>query len=321
MPNDGSTTPVVTLALNEDEITQLKAAISDYAKGAPPKKKDGWDKAAILSQFLSGFVIAVVGIIVAVYTHISDDRHKETELLLADKQHAADLDLANRKGYLDYLVKLADEERPERQAQLLDLMEAELTPQEAVRTALNYLHPVGSLQDKAIVDNQNLVRDRAFSVVVHLKGSALDDIREVSESDRMPDREIAKGLLGMPTKVLVRVSGVDDFADLILNDSKVIFRGLAFGQDTGWHDITPYLRKSDVPGDHNVLKFTVTNGQAGGYGGRLQISAGVSQYDTGPYAVNSCPCNKPAFEDDISVKANSKNEIEVLGHSFKTFPM
>jgi hypothetical protein len=112
----------------------------------------------------------------------------------------------------------------------------------------------------------------------------------------MPDREIAKALLGEPIHVMARVSQIDDRGSLEVGVTGSGVAGqrvtwIEFGKDTGWLDIGTYLKAHTM----NDVVLRVDNGEYGGFSGRLEISAGTEQYDSGVFARAGCPCDAPAF--------------------------
>ena len=47
---------------HDDDIQQLKDEFQSLRNRLDEKKKDGWDKAAIIGQIISGSIIAIVGV-------------------------------------------------------------------------------------------------------------------------------------------------------------------------------------------------------------------------------------------------------------------
>lgn len=338
----------------EDRISQTAQSSGDSQKTAPTQTKDRWDKAGVVAQFLSGVVIAGIGFSFTYYAHKADLKEKDTELQinvdnnvaqrklldqqtlaqmnLSEKQHRdqielesahnqAELDLENRKNIADYSGKLDGAVNSERRIELLGHMVSALQPDESIRLAMDYAHPPPAMYDwdeknlvaKDKYDGNKLVFDTAMQVLNRLKKDGADELRRMSKTEIMPDREIARVLLGGPTRVWVRVSGIDDWGDLNLNGKRVLPR-LAFQGDSGWIDITRNLEVGD-----NFIDFVVSNGDFGGFGGRLQISAGLQQYDTGLYLKRMCPCKKPAFELSAHVKLHPDSYPQLLDMNFTQF--
>jgi hypothetical protein len=175
------------------------------------------------------------------------------------------------------------------------------------------------LGDPAVLKDDQKVFSRAILLAEHLKSSASSQLVQLRDSQIMPDKEVARGILGGPVRVFVRASSIDDFADMKLN-GEPIGRRLTFLEDSGWIDITGRLRVGNAQASVNELTFVIINGPAGGYGGRFQISAGVQQYDTGPYSVNACPCNKEAFRVVAHLRLLPDHTAQLLDAVFTQGP-
>ena len=245
-------------APNELEIEKLKYAVAKLQADASCKKKDSWDKAGILSQFLSGFVIAALGIAVTILVHREDSKQKATEIELNHRQYLnqqsllsqenaagfnlskqesdaqislstahdkAEFDLENRKNYFDYLGRISDATDPQKRALLLSQMEGTLTPDEAAQTAITYLHPPFALGDRATYEYNKVVYESALQVATEFKRYDLGQLEHITQSHSIPDSEIARAILGQRTEVLVRVSEIDDFGDITLNGKPLAARG------------------------------------------------------------------------------------------------
>ena len=349
-PSDPKTT-----SCSEDRISQATQSSAYSQQTTRTKVKDGWDKAGVVAQFLSGVVIAGIGFSFTYFAHKADLKEKDTELQintdnnvaqrklleqqtlaqmkLSEKQHRdqielesahnqAELDLENRKNISDYAGKLDGAVNSERRVELLGHMVSALQPDESIRLAMDYAHPPSAMYDwdekdlaaKDKYDGKKLEFDTALQVLNRLKKDGVDELRRMSKTDIMPDKEIARALLGQPTRVWVKASGIDDWGDLNLNGKQIVPR-LAFQQDSGWIDITKNLEAGD-----NFIEFIVSNGDFGGFGGRLQISAGLQQYDTGLYLKRTCPCKKPAFGVSAHIKLRPNGYPQLLDMDFTQFP-
>jgi len=171
-----------------------------------------------------------------------------------------------------------------------------------------------NLAAKDKYDSDAMVFDKAIQVLNRLKRDGVNKLKQMSRAEVMPEKQIARALLGEPTRVWVRISGIDDWGDLSLNGKHVVPR-LAFQQDSGWIDITKNLKAGD-----NFIEFIVSNGDSGGFGGRLQISAGLQQYDSGLYLKRTCPCSKPAFKIYAHIKLHPDKYPQLLDMNFTQFP-
>jgi hypothetical protein len=266
-------------------VVELRAAISkDQGKEseAKPRKKDAWDKSGIVAQFLSGVLIGTLGVIVTLTVNRAQQGISHSQLEIQNRQESS--------GYLKDLVVQTD---PQKRAELVAALDTALQPQDAVPIAMHYAQPI---------QNQAVARE-AIAVLRRLAKQDLgkQKIRSIASGAVLPDSDIAKAILGDDIRIRARASQIDDFGDLILNvihsaqysaHSERIVPQLTLGQDSGWIDFTDKLQ----PRAENVLEFLVTNGKYGGFNGRLQISMGTQQYDSGIVGhPEGPPYSGPAF--------------------------
>lgn len=252
-------------------------------------------------------------------------QESRSQLRLEAARDSAEFDLENRKNVSGYLAMLAVDSRPERRVELLEHMEGALRPEEVVAIAVDYAHPPfdmlewGASADgsKEKYKEAKSVSDTAVSVLDHVAkvGGGAKALRAISMSNTMPDREIARGVLGGPTRVWVRASQIDDFGYPIIvftkNDWRQVsvqYRApvLTFQQDSGWFEITRYL----IAGDEG-LEFVVKNGR-GGCGARLEVSAGAQQYDSGPYYRDNCPLSDFGVSIHVHLKVIPNGPVQIL---------
>jgi hypothetical protein len=305
---------------SDNDLAQIEADIK-VIKNILAKGKDGWDKAGIVSQFLSGFLIAGLGVAVTIMMHNQDDEQHALQLklnkdqfnsqqtlqeqqILAQQTHdKSEVDLESKRDYFTFLEILSKAATPAERSLLLNQLEDTLTPVEAAHTAVNYLRPAFALSQNATdAANDQISYESAVRVSEEFIAFDKDELQHIAKNHPKPESEIAAAILGRPTQMWVRASSIDDFADLELDGHSLIPR-MVFGQDSGWLSLTDsQIHKWAGEKTEYLLTFLVTNGAAGGFGGRLQISNGLQQYDTGPYAVNACPCNGPAFKVTIHLK-------------------
>jgi hypothetical protein len=329
------------------EIKRLEADLADLRTKVESKKKDGWDKAGTIAQIASGTIFAALTVTVAWYASSKDIGEKNSELELTkseyvhaaahddaelklstkhdedqyqlEKEHEqAAVDLENRKIFMDFQDRLSRSETQE-QNDLLDEMEMILSPAQVIRFTLKKLRIPYALEDyppyevdSAQQKRDNLRFSQTILMATHLKGTAAGSLKEMIQTDDFQKNEVIKGILGERTEVYIRASGIDDFGDLTLN-GQPLFPELKFGEDSGWVLITHKLKSN------NDLVFLVANGPYGGFGGRLQISAGLQQYDTGPYANPNCPCNKKAFTIEAHLKVNADRSVQLESPVFSKF--
>ncbi len=274
-PEQPSTvTPTSQLDQIANDVKDLKA------RAAEAKLKDKWDKAGVVAQFISGGLIAALGITVT--------------LLVGRGQEAASerLQVSN---YLKELVSRSTD--PLATANLLSVLDISVSAQDSVPIAMHYAGPGQDSQ----------VRQAAISVLRRVKKPGVKRLQLVKAEGSIPESDIASGLLGDDVKVRVRVSDIDDEATLVLNGD--VLKSLTFAQDSDWMEIGSKMK----PGKNNLI-LCVKNGPYGGFGGRLRISAGSQQYDAAIAKINECPCNAPAFDIKAHFLVNGAvtNESTVL---------
>jgi hypothetical protein len=302
------------IAESTDLPAKLETILAKLQDPTSNKKKDGWDKATTIAQIFSGTIIAVLTVVVAWYAHAKDISEKTAELAITTAHADAESDLEEKKYFMEFLDQL-DKGEPRAQDRLLDQMEYLLPPEQAVRVAMGDLHPPFAMENKDQYAMDSLRFNHLTLYAKHIAQNkpVADFLREVSQSDVIPDREIARALLGEKTNVYFRASEIDDFGDVTLNGVPLIDQ-LTFGGDSGWIRISDKLLKvggGNSPTESNKLVFLITNGPAGGFGGRFQVSAGLQQYDTGPYTNPGCPCNKPALKFTIDLRLHPNREVEL----------
>jgi len=237
-----------------------------------PHRKDGWDKAGVVAQFLSGTVIALLGFVIS----ITVDR----------AQHAA----SERQQFTEYLKAIGGASEAAARATLIGNLDLAI-PKEAVRVATQY----------ASDDPSVTVRDQAMQVLTRFPTEGRPVLERIAQSSDAIDAESAQFYLGQQVKSLfVRLSDIDDDGHLKVNGKEILMVGLSpnIGNDTGWRNIASSLK----PGT-NILEFLLHNGQYGGWSGRLRISAGPNhRYDSGKLASLYCPCNANAFLLTVNVE-------------------
>jgi hypothetical protein len=238
-----------------------------------PKKKDEWDKASVVAQFISGVLIGAMTIVVSLVGHVISKAVSE-----------AQLESAERKQTGDYVMEIAKADR-HRRGELLGALDLSVRSADAIPIALHYAVSART----GAPSTERSIYDRSIEVLERLSLSAdnrptLERVKRISPE---PDADITAGVLGDELHVRVRGSQIDDTATLTINGQPRL--NLSFGQDSGWVDITPYLRDGD-----NHFVFKVFN-DGGGAGGRLEISAGTQQYDTSDVGCYPSIEHSPAF--------------------------
>jgi pimeloyl-ACP methyl ester carboxylesterase len=202
-----------------------------------------------------------------------------------------------------YIASISRESDPEARAALVEGLDIAVPPSMAVTTAMHY----AAAKDWSVSPQEKAVFDAAIRVLKRLKVPGHQALLDIQHGNSMPDADIAAAILGAKAKVNVRVSSIDDFGDLTINGILTVKR-FGFQQDSGWLDVTSKLALDQV----NDLKLMITNGPAGGFGGRLQISAGTEQYDSGIIAQNRCPCDAPAFDIDSKINPSASGAVRIF---------
>lgn len=263
------------------DIRQTIAKLSEQRRGG----KDRWDKASVVAQFLSGAVIAIIGLIISYYV-----------------SHAQQ-DITKRQQFSDYLKLIVDANKDdERRATLITSLDLAV-PDHAFRIAAYYV----------FVDKAPKVREAAiellgkFAEVGPWRREAVEVLDRVVSGEVLPDRQLATVALKLPAvkEALVRISDIDDLGRLFVNGTKIT--EVRFANDSGWVDITPHLKFGE-----NLVDFFLDNGPAGGWSGRLQVSAGAHQYDSTTLARDACPCNAPVFHIKVGVVVAEDRTIKKL---------
>ena len=275
------------LERGNQKLAELQLAIARL-EGHKERAKDRWDKAGVIAQFLSGAVIAVVGLIITY--HLNKAQQDITKQI-----GSSQLEVSKRQQFSDYLKLIVEANKDdERRATLITALDVAV-PDHAIRIASHYV----------VADKSPEVRKAA----IELLGKFADGrpvLDRVASGSVLPDRQLAELALGRQVKeVRARISDIDDFGRLVVNDSKVA--EVRIGNDSGWINVTPHLKVGE-----NRIDFFLDNGPYGGWSGRLQISAGTHQYDSTTLAKNACPCDAPVFQIRVVVTVASDGTIQSL---------
>jgi hypothetical protein len=226
----------------DDDLAQIKADIT-VIKASLARGKDGWDKAGIVSQFLSGFLIAGLGVAVTIMMHNQDDKQHALQIELnkdqfdsqqtlqkhqidAQQTHdQSEVDLESKRDYFTFLEILSKAATPAQRSLLLNQLEDTLTPVEAAHTAVNYLRPAFALSQNATdAANDQIAYDSAVRVSKEFIAFDRDELQHIAKDHPKPESEIAAAILGRSTQMWVRASSIDDFADLELEGHALIPR-------------------------------------------------------------------------------------------------
>lgn len=261
-----------------NKVCRVEETLDRLERRSDSAHKDGWDKAGVIAQFLSGTVIALVGVMISAAV-------QEGQRADAERQQFAE--------YFDHIVEASDATKRASYMGALDV--AISNPSDVVRVATSY----------AVSDPSQEVREEAIKILGRFPGGKTT-LERIASGAIFPDRELARAALGQQgTELLVRLSDIDDDGYLFFNGVKVVEAHTGGpGTDTGWVDISKNLR----PGS-NQLEFRLHNGIYGGWSGRIQISAGEFQYDSTTLARNACPCNADVLRIPIAVEVGKSNKI------------
>jgi hypothetical protein len=277
----------------------------DALGAAKPKGKDRWDKAGVIAQIVSGVLIALLG------------------LAINRSINLAQQELATRTAVSNYVKEIVTQKEVVARGELINALDIAVPPADAVTIAMHYARTnrirLQKTMDGAVSGDatglERPVFDRAIQVLTRLKNAGRHTLETIRDGDTMPDREIANAILGEPIHVMARVSDIDDRGSLEVANQRVTW--IEFGKDTRWLDIGTYLKTHTM----NDVVLRVVNGEYGGFSGRLEISAGTEQYDSGVFARDGCPCNAPAFytllrldvptvvDRDASVKITAQDPV------------
>jgi hypothetical protein len=233
--------------------------------------------------------------------------HEDTAATPPNRDHTSTVDPMIIASYISWIASQSD---PGARASMIDGLDIAVPPAQAVRTAMQYAVPKNWLVDPS----EKPVFDAAIRVLKRMKEPGREALMEIRQGTAMPAADIAGAILGDSARVWVRISLVDDFADLSVNGIP-IGRRLTFGQDSGWLDVTGNF----MPDKINNLKLLITNGPAGGSGGKLQISAGTEQYDSGLIYLDRCPCDAPAFDIESKISPSKSGTVRIFDAKINYF--
>jgi hypothetical protein len=263
------------------DTTRLRKAIEKLEQRLAAGKKDRWDKAAVVAQFLSGTVIVIVGFLLN--SALEKGQQADTE----------------RKQFTEYFKSIVAESDPAKRASLIAALDVAVgTDAQVIRVALSY----------ATKDTSELVREQAIRLLGNYpEGKPM--LQQIASGSQYPDKHLAAAVLGIKEKeLLARLSDIDDDGYLFVNGTKIAeahTSGTPKVIDTQWVDATKYL----VTGK-NLLEFKLHNGNLGGWSGRLQISAGGLQYDSTTLAKNACPCDADVLSIPVLITVGNDRTIE-----------
>jgi hypothetical protein len=320
-------------------------------------KKDGWDKASILGQVVSGVVLVAVGLYV---TSLIDRAQQQVTQKIAEAQNDSasriaqaqiqssreiqqsqtktsvdlatsqmefqqfaqqlSLDATNRQLASDYLGKLVGATVPEDRAALLEALDVELEPRYSVPLAVRFTRPVqvrADICNAHIKDQddlrrqQTLINRTAISLLQRLREPGRQQLEQIRMSGIQPDSSIAAAILGKKPRVEFRVTEIDDFADVYINN--VLFGTYTPDHEPGWIDITDKMQPNQVNGFYVVVRNSVYEGT----GVRLELRMGSDQYDR-MVRRNDWTGEGPAFGIGISIIVDGAGIPHLNGDNIQT---
>jgi hypothetical protein len=332
-----------------DKIDEVLRSIEALRTKSPDKPKDFWDKAAVVGQLISGIAIALVGYFVTTSLDHGQIRNAKTisdaqiasAASLQERQNQltasttsaqlkfqkfaqdASLDATNRQIVGDYFSKFATTIAPEQRAEFMDVLDVELGPRYSVPLAVRLLKARqvrdeicqgrlrhSSATDKA-KDNDLVVRRAATDLLERLKVKGRQQLLEISRAGFQPDAGIADAFLERGPTVQFKVSDVDDFVDIFVNNKQIAT--YQFGQESGWVDISSNLTREKA----NSFFVQVRNSPYEGTGVRVQMKIGEYQYDRF-IRRNDWTGEGPAFFIGISIPVDSKGRASYGGDNIQT---
>jgi hypothetical protein len=207
---------------------------------------------------------------------------------IADAQTASqqfaqqlNLDATNRQIASDYLGKLITTSQPYDRAALLNALDITLGPNYSVPLVLRLSRPVqlradicrGVVKDDDSLKQQAIVSTAATAMLQRLKTEGPEQLRQISRSGHQLEASLADAILREDSRVLFRVSAIDDFADVFINNTQL--PRFEFGHESGWVDVTSRM----IPNRDNRISVLVSNSNAEGTGVRFEVRAGAEQFD------------------------------------------
>jgi hypothetical protein len=272
--------------MSDGEFATLLDQVVEIKKEVKAKKRDVWDVAALVSQFVSAVLLGLAGFALNYYTNIHQAQFN-------DANARTQTTMAKQARLLDYLKAIADAHSDDDKRARLVASAGLAIPDDAAIIAKYY----------AAKDQSDEVREAAIDVLAeqHEDGA----LTTIASSGRLPDADHARQKLGEVVKnIRVRLSDIDDIGKLVVNAREVLAQP---GHDSAWEDVTSAFH----PGSNEVV-FILINGPYGGFSGRFQLIAGSLVYDSGTVRSNSCPCDAPAFEIRLQVQVSTKGQVEKI---------
>lgn len=192
-------------------------------------------------------------------------------------------DTLNRQLAADYLGKLITASNAVNdRSSLLNSLDIALTPQYAIPIAIHFTRPIqiqaeicgGKVHEpNDLIQQSKNINSTAIALLERLRLKDSQSLEKFTRSKYKPDAAIAESILGVGTRVLFRISEVDDFADIYINNK--VTHSYKYSQESEWKDITNEID----PTQGNQISVVVRNGQFAGTGVRFEIQVGAEQFD------------------------------------------
>ncbi len=226
-------------------------------------------------------------------------------------------DTLNRNLASDYLGKLILAPSANDRAALLDSLDIALPPKYALPMAIRFTRPINvkskicrgevvKSNDRELLDQNAVLSKSAISLLKRIKLVDTKLLNGITQSKYLSDAIVAEDILDIRTRIRFRISDLDDFADVYLNN-KPIF-SYKFGQDSGWVDITDLVKVND----RNDLFLQVKNDAFAGSGVRFEVQVGAEQYDHSVYR-NDWTGNVPTFSIGLSISSDTNGKLHLNG--------
>jgi hypothetical protein len=278
-----------------DQLEKIRADLE--AK----KKRDGWEILGLLSQFISAVVLGAVSLWVTTRLGELNAGFTKSQIEMTASSARIQTEMARQNRLLDYLKVIADASTDEKKRGVLITSAQLAIPDQAGVIAKYYaFNDASEIVRLAAIKALGAEHDKVTLEFIAANG----EVREATEA-RVQLGEVIKD-------IRLRISDIDDIGTVYVNEQKLI--DLQYQVDSGWHDLTSYFHE----GDNNVT-FKLVNGPYGGFSGRLQVNAGGTMYDSGRIGQNSCPCNAPAFEIQLTITVGKDKQIQKVSNAKITY--
>jgi hypothetical protein len=113
------------------------------------------------------------------------------------------------------------------------------------------------------------------------------------------------------SRVLFRVSEIDDFADVYVNNNQP--QRFQFGSQSEWKDVTNQLNPSNPS---NWIQVLVSNTNWQGSGVRFEVRVGLEQYDRWVYR-HDWSGEGQAFWIQLSLSVDSRGKFHLNGDNIQ----